>query len=35
MKAESRRRTMLPFDDPIDLLKDQGNMVSFNFFERA
>ena len=35
MKAESRRRTLLPFDHPIDLLKDQGNMGAFSFFERA
>lgn len=35
MKAESRRRTLLPFDHPIDLLKDQDDMGPFNFFERA
>ncbi len=35
MKAESRRRALLPFDHPIDFLKDQGDMVPFNFFQRV
>lgn len=35
MKAQSRRRALLPLDHPIDLLKDQGDMVPFNFFQRA
>lgn len=32
VKAESRRRALLPFDDPIDLLKDADDMGPFNFF---
>lgn len=35
MKAEFRRRSLLPLDHPSDLLKDQGDMVPFNFFQRA